>query len=249
MNQLTDYIVALTNLYGMIQKDLLVEIYNTQNENPISVEEVEAYLKNPPAELERGYTYPHKDYFVHESVLEFGEFESLLKKKENKPSYVPAKEELLRYTNDRYFEKTEEYLALYEYVKDNLFDGNALQAVSLCEEIHDAFALDLGMAFVSEAFDRTNVVFDSEEQLGEVMNLIMEMSNNIRLWEHNGNTPQEIFEEFEKPHLRPLPKKPYRACASNVIPMEKKKKVGRNEPCPCGSGKKYKNCCMNKKDE
>src|SRR5215471_5733280 len=21
------------------------------------------------------------------------------------------------------------------------------------------------------------------------------------------------------------------------------KKVGRNEPCPCGSGKKYKNCC------
>lgn len=22
-------------------------------------------------------------------------------------------------------------------------------------------------------------------------------------------------------------------------------KIGRNEPCPCGSGKKYKNCCMN----
>jgi uncharacterized protein YecA (UPF0149 family) len=20
-------------------------------------------------------------------------------------------------------------------------------------------------------------------------------------------------------------------------------KVGRNEPCPCGSGKKFKNCC------
>ena len=24
------------------------------------------------------------------------------------------------------------------------------------------------------------------------------------------------------------------------------KKIGRNEPCPCGSGKKYKQCCMNK---
>jgi preprotein translocase subunit SecA len=21
-------------------------------------------------------------------------------------------------------------------------------------------------------------------------------------------------------------------------------KIGRNDPCPCGSGKKYKNCCM-----
>lgn len=23
------------------------------------------------------------------------------------------------------------------------------------------------------------------------------------------------------------------------------KKIGRNDPCPCGSGKKYKNCCLN----
>ena len=37
-----------------------------------------------------------------------------------------------------------------------------------------------------------------------------------------------------------------------VIPEREKKqetikrtdaKVGRNDPCPCGSGKKYKNCC------
>lgn len=24
---------------------------------------------------------------------------------------------------------------------------------------------------------------------------------------------------------------------------EKQKKVGRNDPCPCGCGKKYKRCC------
>ncbi len=27
------------------------------------------------------------------------------------------------------------------------------------------------------------------------------------------------------------------------------KKVGRNDPCPCGSGKKYKACCMHKQQE
>lgn len=26
------------------------------------------------------------------------------------------------------------------------------------------------------------------------------------------------------------------------------KKTGRNKPCPCGSGEKYKNCCMGKED-
>ncbi|MCK4255943.1 SEC-C domain-containing protein, partial [candidate division WOR-3 bacterium] len=28
--------------------------------------------------------------------------------------------------------------------------------------------------------------------------------------------------------------------------MRDGKKVGRNQPCPCGSGKKYKNCCWPK---
>ncbi len=26
-------------------------------------------------------------------------------------------------------------------------------------------------------------------------------------------------------------------------------KIGRNDPCPCGSGKKYKNCCLGKEDQ
>ena len=29
-------------------------------------------------------------------------------------------------------------------------------------------------------------------------------------------------------------------------PVVKAEKVGRNDPCPCGSGKKYKHCCLNK---
>ncbi len=31
-------------------------------------------------------------------------------------------------------------------------------------------------------------------------------------------------------------------------PVRKTVKVGRNDPCPCGSGKKYKNCCIDKED-
>lgn len=26
-------------------------------------------------------------------------------------------------------------------------------------------------------------------------------------------------------------------------------KIGRNDPCPCGNGKKYKKCCLNKSEE
>ncbi len=31
-------------------------------------------------------------------------------------------------------------------------------------------------------------------------------------------------------------------------PVSSKEKIGRNSPCPCGSGKKYKNCCLGKEE-
>jgi tetratricopeptide (TPR) repeat protein len=34
---------------------------------------------------------------------------------------------------------------------------------------------------------------------------------------------------------------------SSVGPL-RKEKIGRNDPCPCGSGRKYKKCCLNKAD-
>jgi len=33
------------------------------------------------------------------------------------------------------------------------------------------------------------------------------------------------------------------AAAGKKQPVRKDKKPGRNDPCPCGSGKKYKKCC------
>lgn len=33
---------------------------------------------------------------------------------------------------------------------------------------------------------------------------------------------------------------------TSIMPVKADPKIGRNEPCPCGSGKKYKKCCLNK---
>jgi len=39
------------------------------------------------------------------------------------------------------------------------------------------------------------------------------------------------------------------AAAGGASRPVRKAKVGRNDPCPCGSGKKYKNCCMLREGE
>ena len=38
-------------------------------------------------------------------------------------------------------------------------------------------------------------------------------------------------------------------AAAAKTPVRKNAKVGRNDPCPCGSGKKYKNCCLLKEQQ
>ena len=43
-------------------------------------------------------------------------------------------------------------------------------------------------------------------------------------------------EKYNNKYLKNL--KPF-----NFDTIKKPKKIGRNEPCPCGSGKKYKKCC------
>ena len=37
-----------------------------------------------------------------------------------------------------------------------------------------------------------------------------------------------------------------KALRQGPAPIKSQAKVGRNDPCPCGSGKKYKQCCLAK---
>ena len=52
MSQLTQYIIALSNLYGMVHTDKVVEIYNSQNDDKIDLADVEEILSEPPKELD-----------------------------------------------------------------------------------------------------------------------------------------------------------------------------------------------------
>lgn len=245
MDQLIQYIIALTNLYGMVDKDKLVEVYNSQNENQVKLKEVEALLLDLPEELDHAFIMIHKDFFVHEAIMLYDEFGLMLTKKADKPYYIPAKKELLKYVDESYFEKTKQYHALRSYIK-GFFHDDEERAEDFCYHIHGMCKFEFDMQSIMESFNEQNINFRDIDQVNELMSLITALSNNIRIWTNNGHTPNEIFEQFERPKLKPLPSEPFKIRESNVIDINTKKKLGRNNPCPCGSGKKYKKCCMNK---
>jgi len=83
------------------------------------------------------------------------------------------------------------------------------------------------------------VKWDAAEQR-KVEDLIEGIIRNTRLWCLNGNTMEEMEE-------RGLLEEEDDGDSGYDFdldqPIVASPKVGRNDRCPCGSGKKYKNCC------
>jgi uncharacterized protein YecA (UPF0149 family) len=75
------------------------------------------------------------------------------------------------------------------------------------------------------------------DMLQALLDQLTRLINNTRQWFLKGYTPAELYER-EKEFLRPLPAK-----GADVIDLRTGRKIGRNDPCPCGSGKKFKKCC------
>ena len=246
MLEVENYIIALSNLYGMVQKNKVYEIYNNQNEERIKLSDVDGLLKKPSKKLKSGFVRTQEDYFVHEAIYESDQFDIMLIKKRGKPYYIPKKEELLKYVDDNYFEETKEYKTLFQYVKKNFLKKDPEKVEWLCEEIYGTCQFGGGLKGSIEVFDTYGIIFDGIEQVNEVAELVIDLSNNIRIWENNGHTPSE---------LSGFPKKSRQDSSTDYLmklleednkEREAFENIGRNDKCPCGSGKKFKMCCLKK---
>lgn len=78
---------------------------------------------------------------------------------------------------------------------------------------------------------RVSLAFDKKKLYMNMVDAKAEWLYELPMWD-------TIFDKETKRELYLQQKK------SGTVVVGKK--VGRNDPCPCGSGKKYKKCCMNK---
>lgn len=249
MTLIQDYIVALTNLYGLVHKRKVVSIYNGKNEPPIDEETINTIMEESAEQLENRFVYLEAEYFVHEAIIMFDDINEEIIKRHGKPHYVPSEEELLKYTYEPYFEKTKQYNDLLHYMTTHLFGGNKLDAENICEHIQGMIEQENSLQTIFSEMDYFGIAFDDKTQANDVIELIIDLSNNTRLWSNNGHTPIEIeayqpnylaqTHPFKMNNVNKQKTKPKLSVVSN----ERKEKIGRNDPCPCGSGKKHKKCC------
>ncbi len=111
-----------------------------------------------------------------------------------------------------------------EYKQDLIVFGGILDG------INTSFAQELELDELEDTTE-LNSTIDKEKLFYNMLDAKAKWLYNLKEWDNHLTKAQrlEIKKQFNKDHT-----------------VVKAPKIGRNEPCPCGSGKKYKKCCLNK---
>ncbi|MGL4108458.1 SEC-C metal-binding domain-containing protein [Clostridium sp. LP20] len=83
---------------------------------------------------------------------------------------------------------------------------------------------DLGTQSIIDLLNERGLNFEDEKEAKELIDALANVYNNTAMWTLKGLTPKELSER-------------------RTTVVKKDKEPGRNDQCPCGSGKKYKKCC------
>ncbi|MHB1485562.1 MAG: YecA family protein [Saccharofermentanales bacterium] len=222
------YAKAAVNLYGIISRKDFIDIFNEQNLDQTTEDEI--YILLLPLVIKNGWYCFYKEYIVHYMFFsDFDYADYLLKQQMDKPRYMPEKDEFLKYITEDYVDNNH-----WWNVRCFMLDifGYCKKTSEGYEEVKNYITYGDGIREMGPILDRHKLVFNSEKHLQEFIDLIMIAKNNTRIWENNGYTPSELHEVIDKRNNKII-----------KFPSLQKPKVGRNDSCPCGSGKKYKKCC------
>lgn len=125
-------------------------------------------------------------------------------------------------------------------LKDNIIDSDFIglaiwDAVEIREpsllpdmkELYDLGYVCTGICGEYDEIERDIKTPVSEHEEKELLNIYDRYDEVVTTWAGYNEEEDELTDDQEEPYHAPF-------------------KIGRNDPCPCGSGKKFKKCCIEK---
>jgi len=116
----------------------------------------------------------------------------------------------------------------------------------LLEDVRRAYAENLADSTVADLESIERDLAAQKPGRSKSPGLVTEAINDMEWWAafHPEDSHPEVMPEPPEARV-PLPPPPPPPPESYTVPKPfvREPKIGRNDPCPCGSGKKYKKCC------
>ncbi|MBS4537120.1 SEC-C domain-containing protein [Clostridium sp. D2Q-11] len=151
-------------------------------------------------------------------------------------------------TPQQYEEFWKEYLPQEQKIYEQILSNNSNVIEGTMKDLADKYSVEtvLFTGFV----DGLNTSLNKEVDMDS-----LEEDSNVKL-DINFEKLYYNMHEAKAKWLYKLPqwddllskdqRKEIKKQYDKTVIVVKENKIGRNDPCPCGSGKKYKKCCLNK---
>lgn len=220
---------AISSLYAIAPMSVLLQLIEKNKKINMSESEIIAAIYSIPVEYNEwifisGVIY-NKEYYPDD----FG----LLRAQGDKAFYIPSLNEIISYGKKGYRKDSTECAKLKSFMMTKM-DASSELADLACAMMQQRISVECSMQEILNVIDDVNLYIKKQSQINELIECIIELQYSTRKVVNRGYTQNELSKNEAKNR--------------KVISFEqaKKEKIYPNAPCPCGSGKKYKNCCRNK---
>ena len=229
------HVISVLNLYGAVKLSWAVELYNRRNVAAINELELAQFVKTDMRLVCQSKII--EDYIVEETIyaLDKTNFKDFIEATTDREYYVPSDILLEKMYDERYYEpsipieKFKSYLKKTYNIEETLIEEIVI-AVTMITRV-DCDRSGQTTEIILEEIANLGVEFKSLAEINEVVKHVVAITGCTRKWINKGFTNQELsphtFDEKTGQKIKVID-------------------IGRNAPCPCGSGKKYKKCCANK---
>ena len=257
------YACGILNLYGYLSYVELLDLLNEYLHGSVTRNEIIKALSD--SALIRRLTFTVMD--VYDSTLSVQspylfDFEDLDWQLSEHPEITGKK----RYSKEEVFLAGAMPLAHMPNAYRNELKLFMMQKLKHTEELAEFSLQHLWFVAQTESNSMsviTSIIggkLSSRHELQEAIELFVNYCNGCPRWFLRGYSSEEVFSLFEKDRLRQNPPRivpgpNMKAAGMDITPEVQsefdflfrevfgEQKVGRNDPCPCGSGVKYKKCC------
>ena len=224
----------LLRIFGGDKIKSLMEILKIPEDEPIESKWISKAIDDAQAKVE-GFHFDARSHLLEYDDVMNKHREIFYKKRREilKDPSLTLKEKILEIFKKSGFSQKD-----FEVKENEVGSEKFLEAVrSLCLKIFDFYWIS-HLEEMEHLRDKVSLrAYGQLDPLVEYKNEGFKLFRNL-LSAIESTIAQTISKiEIIKEPVRPQPV---------VLQSIPKKKVGRNDPCPCGSGKKYKKCCMPK---
>ena len=231
-SMLREFIISILNLYGVVEVSWAVTLFNKYYTPETNEIEITSLVKNDMRLVCQSKIMDN--YIVEETIyaLDKNNFKDFVGATVERDYFIPSKELLEKVNDETYYEPSLQVEKLKshirtKYLQDESVIEEAVIAVTMIAKV-DCDKTGKTMELILEELTNIGIKFESLADINEMIKHVVPVVNVTRKWINKGFTAQEL-----SPHT----------FDDKTGQKVKVLDIGRNAPCPCGSGKKYKKCC------